>query len=285
MDKTAFRAYANEHGGRVIVLFLLFLLALYQFIHAGFPAFAIICALPLMVLAVITTFRHQTLTFWVLIGINYILQWHNIKLPSGIPMSMYNEMLELLLIFIALLDVQNAKFERTLNLMFLTLLLWAGFCTLEVLNDTCDLGINVGAWFVGVRMMAYQLIYAFLVFTLYISNPRMLVKYLSVWGALALFSSFWVWKQKYIGFTDAENSWLHGPGSTTHIIQNGTLIRYFSTYSDSANFGIGIASTAVAFIVFGITAKIRKFKIFFLIVGFACAWAMFPLALEQLLPV
>jgi hypothetical protein len=71
--------------------------------------------------------------------------------------------------------------------------------------------------------------------------------------------------------------WIHyGPGRRTHIIQGGTLIRYFSIFSDAANFGIGIASTAVAFIIFGITAKVKKYRIFFLIVGGACAWAMFP---------
>lgn len=276
MTNSAFKTYANENGGRVLLLFLLFLLAIYQFIHAGFSAFAIICAIPIMVFAIIATFRYQMLSFWLLIVINYILQWHNHIFPAGIPKSLYNEMFEIILIALAIIDVKNAKFERCLNLMLGTLMIWCGFCTLEVLNDTCDLGINVSAWFTGARLMAFQLLYAFIVFTLYISTPKILIKYLCVWGALALFASIWVWKQKNIGFTDAESSWLHGPGSTTHIIQNGTLIRYFSIFSDSANFGIGIASTAVAFIIFGITSKIWKFKIFFFIVGGACAWAMFP---------
>jgi hypothetical protein len=93
---------------------------------------------------------------------------------------------------------------------------------------------------------------------------------------LALFAVFWVWKQKNIGFTPVENSFINGRGRSTHVLQGGSLIRYFSTYSDAASFGIGIASTAVAFIIFGITAKIKKYKYFFLIVGVACAWAMFP---------
>ena len=118
--------------------------------------------------------------------------------------------------------------------------------------------------------------YAFLVFTLYISNPKILIKYLYVWGGLALFAAFWVWKQKYIGFTDAENIWLQGRGRSTHILYGGTLIRYFSIFSDAANFGIGIASTAVAFIIFGITSRIKKYKYFFLITGAVCAWAVFP---------
>lgn len=276
MANTAFKTYANEHGGRVILLLLLFLLAIYEFVTAGFAPFAIICALPLLVLAVIVTFRYQMLIFWTMIVINYFVMWHGGPMPSGIPSSLYNEMFEFILIAFLIIDVKDTKYERLGNLMFLSLIIWCTFCTLEILNDTCGLGINVSAWYQGARLMAFQLMYAFIVFTLYISKPKILIKYLYLWGALALFASIWVWKQKNIGFTHAEESWLYGAGSTTHIIAGGTLIRYFSIYSDAANFGIGIASTAVAFIIFGITATIRKYKIYFLIVGFVCAWAMFP---------
>ena len=37
-----------------------------------------------------------------------------------------------------------------------------------------------------------------------------------------------------------------------------------------------LALVLVAFIIFGITSKIKKYKYFFLITGFVCAWAMFP---------
>ena len=276
MANTAFKTYANEHGGRVLLLLLLFLLAIYQFIHTGFAPFAIICALPILVLLVITAFHFGMLTFWALVIVNYFLQWRSTPLPSGIPMSVYNEMFEIILIALAVIDTKNTKYERCGNVMFLTLIVWCGFCTLEVLNDTCGIGIDVGGWYATARMMAFQLMYAFIVYTLYISNPKILTQYLFVWGALALFAVFWVWKQKNIGFTPAENSWLQTRGRSTHILAGGTLIRYFSIYSDAANYGIGIASTAVAFIIFGITAKIKKHKIFFLIVGFSCVWGMFP---------
>lgn len=176
----------------------------------------------------------------------------------------------------AILNVKESKFERTANPMLLALLVWCGFCTLEVLNDTCGLGINIGSWYTSARMMAFQLLYAFLVFSLYINKPNILIRYLFVWAGLALFAAFWVWKQQHIGLTASENAWLQTRGRSTHILQAGTLIRYFSIYSDAANFGIGIASTAVAFIIFGITSKIKKHKYFFLFTGAVCAWAMFP---------
>lgn len=275
MANTAFKTYANEHGGRVLLLLLLFLLAIYQFIHAGFPAFAVICLSPLLIVAVILAFRSQMMLFWGLITINYFLSWK--EFPSlGIPSSLYNEAFEILLLMLALIDVKNSKFERCGNTMLLALLIWCAFCTLEVFNNTCDIGIDVGVWYTAARMMAFQLMYAFIIFTIYISNPKILSKYLVVWGAFAFFAAFWTWKQVNFGLTEAENRFLQGPGSSTHLLQAGTLIRYFSIYNDAANFGIGIASTAVAFIIFGITAKIKKYKYFFLTVGGSCAWAMFP---------
>ncbi len=276
MANKVIKTYTQEQGGRVSLLFLLFLLAIFQFIHAGFNAFASICAIPLIVLLTIIVFRIRLFSFWALIVINYFLQWKSAPLPSGIPTSLYNEMLEIILIALAIIDVKDLKFERTANVMFFSLLAWCAFCTLEVFNDTCGIGIDVGGWYTAARLMAFQLMYAFIVFSLYISKPNVLMKYLFIWGALALFASFWVWKQQNFGFTNAENAFIQGRGRTTHIIQGGTLIRYFSIYSDAANFGIGIASTAVAFIIFGITAKVRNYKIFFLMVGAVCAWAMFP---------
>lgn len=276
MASTAFKTYASENGGRVVVLFLLFLLALWQFYSAGFSAFAIICALPILGLLVVATFGHSMILFWALMGVNYILQWHSISFPSSIPTSMYNEMLEILLLFMAILNVKESKFERLGNPMLIAILAWASYCTLEIINDTCCLGIQAGAWYTGARMMAFQLLYAFMVYILYITNPKLLIKYLYVWAGLSLFAVLWVWKQQHIGLTVGENAFLQGRGRTTHIINGGATIRLFSVYSDAANFGIGIASTAVAFIIFGITSKIKKHKYFFLFTGLACLWGMLP---------
>ena len=198
----------------------------------------------------------------------------DIHLP--VPMSLPNEMLQIVLLAIAIVDArQTPHFERAANLMLFSLVIWCGFCTIEILNDTCNLGINIGAWYQGSRLMAFQLLYIFLVFTIYISSPEILMRYLKLWAILSLFSVFWVWKQQHIGFTSEENIWMETRGRTTHILNAGTLIRYFSTFSDAANYGCNAAAAAVAFIIIGITTKITKNKIFFIITGIAVIWGMF----------
>ena len=180
----------------------------------------------------------------------------------------------MLLIALAIIKIESDRFNHLFNPMFVALGIWCTFCTLEVLNDTCGLGLNFGLWYTGARMMAFQLMYAFVIFTLYITTPKILLRYLVVWAGLATFATLWIWKQKYIGLTVAERSFLYGAGSVTHIIGGGTIIRLFSIFSDAANCGVNFASTAVAFLIFGLTNKILRYKIFFLVVGFASMMAM-----------
>ena len=270
--------YYPENGGRVLVLFLLFSLAIYQFVTAGFNAFAIICLLPLLVPIVYVAFTWRMSFFWLLIIVNYFIFSLNKNelLPNGIPLSLYNEFFEILLIVIAIVDArQSPHFDRVGSLMLLTVVTWCGFCTLEVMNDTCDLGWDVGNWYTGARMMAFQLLYAYIVFVLYITTPERLNSYLRLWALLSLFSVYWTWKQIYIGMTPKESAWLYGSGATTHILQAGTLIRWFSTFNDAASYGINAAASAVAFFVIAIMGRIKWERIFYAIIGVLVVWGMF----------
>ncbi len=268
--------YSRENGGRVLLLFLLFLLALYQLTHAGFSSFAVICLIPCLVVAIYCAFRWKMLTFWILIIVNYFIQMKDVSTRVPFPLSLPNEMLQITLLAIAIVDARvNPHFEKCANLMLFALIIWCGFCTLEILNDTCNLGINISNWYQGARLMAFQLLYIFLVFSIYISTPKALKNYLIVWGGLLLFSVFWTWKQKYYDFTSIESAWFWTHAARTHVLYGGTLIRYFSTFSDAANYGCNAAAAGVAFIIFAITTKFNKLRLFFLIVAALVIWGMF----------
>ena len=270
----AFRTYTHEHGGRVLLLFLLFLLAIYNLVTSGFNSFAIVCVLPLIVLFVYVAFNWPYFVLWSLVVFNYILPFLSFNgwLPSGIPLSLYNELFEITLILIALIDFRKEyHWGRSVNLMAFAILLWFLLCALEVFNDTCNLGINVGAWFTGFRLMAFQLVYFLIIFSIYINSPEVLTKYLRIWACLALFSVYWAFKQKYIGLNPIENARL-ADGSTHNV--NG-IIRYWSTFSDAANYGCNAAATSVAFLLIGLTSKLIKERIFYIIVGLLVLWGMF----------
>ena len=179
---------SDINGGRFLLLLLLFSLAIYELITAGFNAFAIVCITPILGLIAIASLHHSMFLFWSLVIINNFLQMKGINWP--IPMSLPNEMLEILLLVLAIVNVKDKHFERMGNIMLFSLMIWCSFCTLQVLNDTCNIGLDIGAWYTGARLMAYQIIYAFLVYSIYISSPKILTKYLFLWGGLSLFSVF-----------------------------------------------------------------------------------------------
>ena len=78
--------YTHENGGRVALLFLLFALAIYLFINAGFNAFAVICLSPLAILFVYAAFKWKMGVFWSLIIVNWFIMNRNFTLP--IPASL-----------------------------------------------------------------------------------------------------------------------------------------------------------------------------------------------------
>ena len=164
--------FSTENRGRVLLLFLLFLLAMYEFVTAGFSAFAIVCLLPFVILFVYLAFSWRMFTFWTLIVVNYFIQLKDLRIPF--PMSLADEALELILLAVALIDVrQDNRFNRAGNTMLFAVMIWVGFCLIEVFNNSCDLGINVGLWFTGFRLLALQLVWILLVFSVYISSASL----------------------------------------------------------------------------------------------------------------
>ena len=265
--------YAGENGGRVLLLFLLFLLSIYSFINSGITGMAAIAMSPLIIVFVYLAFKNRMFTFWVLFFINYFLMFLNREGYLPIPVSLPNELLELVLIAIAIVDLRESNFENLANLMTIGVVGWCIFCILEVLNDTCGLGININAWFNGIRLIAFLLLYIVIVFALYITTPKRLYQLIICWACLCLFADYWSWQQQNIGFTQAETSWLYGYAYRTHLVND--ITRYWSIFSDAACFGVHMAAASTAFFIIAITNKVRKYKIFFLIVGVLSTWQMF----------
>ena len=266
--------YTHENGGRVLLLFLLFLLSLYSFKNSGISGMAMVLAVPVSILAVYLAFSYRMFTFWLLFIINYFVMFLSKEGKLPVPASLPNEMIELMLIAIAIIDLRETKFQNIANLMTIAILGWCAFCIIEVFNDTCGLGMNVNAWFTGIRLMAFQLLYAVIVFALYMNTPQRIYQLFKVWAFCSLFAIFWCWKQKNIGWDAAEMNWLFAQGHARQHLVNG-IVRYFGTFTDAANFGIHMACASVSFFIIAITNKVRKHKLFFGIVGLLTTWAMF----------
>ena len=110
--------YTHENGGRVLLLFLLFALAIYEFIHAGFNSFAVICLSPLFILFTYAAFKWKMGVFWLLIVVNWFIMNRNFENYISFPKSLPDEMLELILIAMAIIDIRKETyFGRAWNFM------------------------------------------------------------------------------------------------------------------------------------------------------------------------
>ena len=235
---------------------------------------ALILAIPISIVLVYYAFSFRMLSFWTLFLINYFVMFLSKEGKMPLPASLPNEMLELVLIAIAIIDLRETKFENLANFMLLGVVGWSIFCIIEIFNDTCGLGMNVSAWFTGIRLMAFQLVYPVIVFSLYMNTPKRLYQLYIVWVFCSFFAVFWCWKQINIGWTSAEYHWLYVQDHARQHIVNG-IVRYFSTFTDAANFGIHMACASVVFYIIAITNRIKKRRLFFLFAGVLTTWAMF----------
>lgn len=265
---------STDIGGRVFLLFLLFAMGMYGMATMGLSGLTLITLIPIAVLFIYLTFKYEMFSFWLLFAINYLLMFINRHYSMPIPLSLPNEMLEIILLMVAIIKVRGFEFQNCLNIMGIMIFIWLIFGLLQALNDTMGLGFNWASWFQGFRISFVFLMYIFLVHSLYINTPQHLKQYIIVFALFSIFGAIWVWKQKNIGFTTSEQLWLNTVGYRTHIINAGTLIRYFGTFTDAANMGCGMASTAVMFIILTITTNIRKYKILYAITTILCIYAM-----------
>ena len=101
--------YAHENGGRAIVLFLLFLLSLYSYNNSGINGMAMILAIPISIVIIYMAFSFRMFAFWALFLMNYFVMFLSKEGKMPLPASLPNEMLELVLIAIAIIDLRETK--------------------------------------------------------------------------------------------------------------------------------------------------------------------------------
>ncbi|MBP5339113.1 MAG: O-antigen ligase family protein [Prevotella sp.] len=265
-------AYTQNHGGRVIVLFLLFLLALYQFSTVGFVGFAAVAALPAVLLFLYLAVKHQNALFWYIFTMNYFVmglqRYGYIPLPVTVV-----AVLPQILLLMSLIIIDHPKKNSMMNPMLLGIILWTFYLILQVFNDTCGLPLSVGDWLMNINFYALYFIIAYVLINKIINTPENILRFLRLWAYFSIAAAFWAWRQQTFGWDNAENAWLMGGAMRTHII--GGSIRYFSFFSDAANFGCNIGSSAVAFYVLTLTSKLKKDKVLFLIAALCSTYGFF----------
>lgn len=180
----------------------------------------------------------------------------------------------LILLFTAICLIQLSNDERTnwktgQNIMTYLFIVWLLFYVAEILNPN-----NVmAAWNINLTPYALiPLICAFVV-PVVIRTKKDVELLLIIWSIFVIIFTLKGYWQKNHGFSSKDLYFLHVlGGARTHIIWSG--IRYFSCFSDAANYGVHAAMSAVTFAIAAFFVDSRWKRIYFLFIAFCGIYGM-----------
>jgi hypothetical protein len=268
----AFTSYKKNYGGRVIVLFLLFLLSMYLLSTSGITVYAAVCMIPAIGLFIFLACKHQNALFWYIFAMNYFVMGLQRYGYIPVPVTAVTVLPQLLLIMTII--VLPKKSDNTLgNSMLFALLLWTFYLVIQVFNHTCGLPVSIGDWLTNLNFYAFYFILAYILVSKIINTPHNIMRFLRIWAVFSIIATYWAWRQKTFGWDQTEWRWLVSGAMRTHII--GGSIRYFSFFSDAANFGCNMGASAALFYIVALTTKLKKDKILFAITGLFCTYSFF----------
>lgn len=180
----------------------------------------------------------------------------------------------IILLFTTICLIQLSNDERTnwqpgQNLMTYLFLAWLLFYLLEILNPNNVLA----AWNINITPYALiPLICAFVV-PLVVRSKKDIELLLIIWSVFVIIFTLKGYWQKNHGFSSKDLYFLYALGGwRTHIIWSG--IRYFSCFSDAANYGVHAAMSAVVFSISAFFASSKWLRIYFIIIAVAGLYGM-----------
>lgn len=276
IEKNKFSRYLTIAGnyftsiGWVHLLLIAGLYALYRaFFKTSLPVFLVISLLPLILIAFLIILKNSKQGFYTLFVLQFLLVAAGmiLDLPLGVATLVCTFAVVTLIISYTMFERINWQESR--NGMVLLYLIWGAYCILEIANPN-----NVqAAWNISItHYFIYPIVCAIFV-PLAIRNMKGIQWLLIIWSIFILMAAAKGYWQKTHGFNERELFFLYVlGGAKTHIIWSG--IRYFSFFSDAANFGVHMS---LGISVFGISIfyiKNKWLKVYFAFVVIAAIYGM-----------
>lgn len=270
----------KEHfKGRWTVIILMLVGVLFCMNYAAngnIPLAALVCAIP-FALIVFGAFVHRpVILFVILFVVNYGIMGISRYVYIPLPISVLMDGLFILTLLLLCVDLIRGKtvFKQEAIPFLLLYGAWVIYCLLQVFNNTTGMGMDflITPWFKEIRPMAFHALYIILIFTLLFTRNKHIKYFLYLWGIAIIFATIKGYIQRNQGFDAAEMRWLMSGGYRTHFIHSG--IRYFSFFTDAANYGSHMAFALVTYSICFLYEKNRIDKICWLVVAVAAGYGL-----------
>ena len=240
-----------------------------MFFRTSLPFFLTISSLPLMTVILLLIIKYSKQSFYTLFILQFLLvaAYAVTDIPLGVATLMCTLFAVVLLFAYGMHE--KIDWSESRNGMLMLFLIWGVYCILEIANPN-----NVqAAWNISItHYLIYPIVCAVIV-PLAIRNIKGIQWLLIIWSLFILLAAAKGYWQKNCGFNEREQYFLYVlGGARTHIIWSG--IRYFSFFSDAANFGVHMA---MGISLFGISLFYIKgvwLKIYFILVIIAAIYGM-----------
>lgn len=213
---------------------------------------------------------NRIITFQILLAIQFLLVAAGILF--NIKVGLFSMVFTVICTSICLVQLSNDHRtdwkigQNTMTYMFIA---WSVYYLLEILNPN-----NVmEAW--NINIMPYALIPLICAFItpLVIRTKKDIELLLIIWSIFVLIFTLKGYWQKNHGFSSKDLYFLYVLGGwRTHIIWSG--IRYFSCFSDAANFGVHAAMSAIVFAISAFFVEAKWKRIYFLFIAFCGLYCM-----------
>jgi hypothetical protein len=206
--------------------------------------------------------------------VNYIILGLGRYVSIPVPTTIILEMLFALLLLCFLLKTvseHNFRLEDSFNAYWVITFVWMLWCILNIANGITG-SVRPSEWYRAVRPIGFYPLLISLIVGLYAMHYSFIRKFLVLWGLLILCAAVKGYCQRNYGFDHAEFMWLMSGGARTHLISTG--VRYFSFFSDAANYGCGMGMSLVVYFVTSLYTRNRLLRVFYFIVAMAGGYGM-----------
>ena len=244
----------------------------YAFSRYGLAAGAAVSMLPLGLCMLWFSLRNPAVSMFGMLVVNYFIMYLGREFLQDMPVGVILDVAILFNVLMLILQafVHNIEWRRARTGLTLVAAIWMIYCVLELLNPA---SVSIKGWTTAIRSLAFYFFLIVVLTQLTMTRYKYLKVLLAVWSVLTLIAVLKALIQKFVGFNAAENYWLFVEGgAVTHVIYTG--VRYFSVYSDAANFGAGMGMAMVVFSIAALYYRNRWMKLYLLIVAAAACYGM-----------
>ena len=271
---TGIKEHFSNKWGLLVILLLGVLICSKMILTDKIPIAVGISVVPFILVALVIFINRPKILFTIVFAVNYIIMGLNRYVSFPIPISVIMD--GIYMVTIAILVVYSIKrtesWHRVFNAMTGIYLVWVIYCLIEAFNDTTGTGFAFTPWFREVRPMAFHILYIIIIYALLFNKIKDIKWLMFLWGIFILLATAKGYWQRNHGFDRYEMAWLMAGGARTHFISTG--IRYFSFFSDAANYGSNMAACMVIYSICTLYTKKKFEKIYCILITLASGYGM-----------